>query len=276
MKKTIKLITLFIVMSLTVTSCLLDDKALTDGFPEGSNFTTFTNFSQNLSAVANGDVYTFPINLEVQGPTVINMTGDVTASIAVEGSSTAVEGVHYTFDRTDVTFMKSNNYIGQIPINIITEGLVAPMSVELTLSISFTSGDSNTVSSIKTTTLSIIYQCFADLAGTYMVTNDFCNPSFEATISANTDGSWHLSRADGGFLSTCTSNTSLFNSGDITELCGEILPSTRLEFGTDGGFGIGDILGGTWDPVTGILTMSHREVFFNGGPREWTSTYVRQ
>jgi len=207
MKKTIKLITLFIVMSLTVTSCLLDDKALTDGFPEGSNFTTFKNFSQNLSAVANGDVYTFPINLEVQGPTVINMTGDVTASIAVEGSSTAVEGVHYTFDRTDVTLMKSNNYIGQIPINIITEGLVAPMSVELTLSISFTSGDSNTVSSIKTTTLSIIYQCFADLAGTYMVTNDWClSTPIEATISDGGDGSWYLSSADGYWLSEYSCN----------------------------------------------------------------------
>ena len=109
MKKIIKLITLFIVISSTITSCLLDDKALTDGFNDGPNFTTFTNFTQNLSAVANGDEYTFPINLEVQGPTVIDMTGDVTATISVEGNSTAVEGVHYAFNSNTVTLMKSNN-----------------------------------------------------------------------------------------------------------------------------------------------------------------------
>ena len=150
------------------------------------------------------------------------------------------------------------------------------MSVELVLSISFTSGNSNAISSIKTTTISIIYQCFADLAGTYLVTNDFCSPSFEATITADPGGSWHISSADGGFLHQCTTNTGLLNAGNITELCGDILPSTNLDYGTDGGFGIGDILGGTWDPVTGTLTMNHRDVFFNGGPFEWTSTYVRQ
>lgn len=276
MKKTIELIILLIVVSISITSCLLDDKALTDGFNDGPNFTTFTNFTQNLSAVANGDVYTFPINLEVQGPTVIDMTEDVIATISVEGTSTAVEGVHYTLDTNTVELLKGNNYIGQIPINVITEGLVAPLSVELVLSISFTSGSSNTISSIKTSTISIIYQCFADLSGTYMVTNDFCSPSFEATITANSDGSWHISSADGGFLHQCTGNAGLLNAGNISELCGEILPSTDLDYGTNAGYGIGDILGGTWDPVTETLTMNHRDVFFGGGPYEWTSTYVKQ
>ena len=277
MRKIIKLITLFVGISLSILSCLLDDKTLTDGFNDNPNFSTFTKFTQNLSAVANGDTYTYPINLEVQGPTVFDMTGDVTATISVDESSTAVEGVHYTFDTNSVTLVKSNDYLGQIPIDIITEGLTAPMSVELILSISMTSSDTPTVSSIKTTTISIIYQCFADLSGTYMVTNDFCSPtSFEATITANTDGSWHLTVADGGYLHTCTGNSTLLNAGNISELCGEILPSTDLDFGTDSGNEIGDVLGGTWDAVTGILILNNRDLFFNGGPYEWTSTYVRQ
>ena len=34
--------------------------------------------------------------------------------------------------------------------------------------------------------------------------------------------------------------------------------------------------GGTWDAGAGILTMQHTDIFFNGGPYAWESTYVRQ
>ena len=129
----------------------------------------------------------------------------------------------------------------------------------------------------KAADLGVSISCLADLSGTYLATNDECNPTpFEVTITKNPDGSYYLTVADGGFLSKCTSNTTLANAGTIVEQCGEILPSTALDFGTDGGYGIGDILGGSWDAENGILTMEHKDVFFNGGPYEWTSTYVRQ
>lgn len=129
----------------------------------------------------------------------------------------------------------------------------------------------------KASDLGVNVSCLADLSGTYMATNDFCAPTpFEVTITKNPDGSYYLTSADGGFLSKCTSNTTLLNPGTIVEQCGEILPSTDLDFGTDGGYGIGDITGGSWDAENGILTMDHTDEFFDGGPFEWTSTYVRQ
>ena len=114
------------------------------------------------------------------------------------------------------------------------------------------------------------------MSGTYLATNDWCNPSRTTTITRNADGSWRLGSADGFWLDSCTGNAGLLNWGNIVELCGEILPTDDLEFGTAGGFGIGDILGGTWDSENGILTLQHIETFFNGGPRQWTSTYIRQ
>ena len=148
----------------------------------------------------------------------------------------------------------------------------------LKLNIVSTTGN-GVISSDSTVTLQIVYQCFADLTGTYDVTNNFANGAcfpngpLPATISQNPDGSWFLSTADGYWLIECSGNTGLFNFGNITELCGDILPSNDLEYGD---LPIGTITGGTWDSVNGILQMDHTEAFFTNGPYAWSPLYVRQ
>lgn len=128
--------------------------------------------------------------------------------------------------------------------------------------------------------LNIGISCLADLTGTYSVTNSGCdnaNFPFEVEITKNADGTWALSSADGGFLHRCTGNSTLVNAGNITEQCGVILFSGDLDFGSAGGtYDIGDISGGTWDAVTGTLTMDHSQTFTGNWASEWTSTYVRQ
>jgi hypothetical protein len=126
--------------------------------------------------------------------------------------------------------------------------------------------------------LNIQVSCVADLSGTYSVTNTSCpnDPDFPitVTITKNSDGSYHLTSADGGFLHACTANVTLINSGDIVEQCGTILPSDKLDFVQ--GYNIGNITGGTWDAATGILILNHTQEYFTARPGEWTSTYVRQ
>src|SRR5690554_1547027 len=56
--------------------------------------------------------------------------------------------------------------------------------------------------------------CFADLSGTYSVTNSVCGTGSSGTIppiaiTQTPDGNWNLATADGGLLQYCTSNTSL-------------------------------------------------------------------
>lgn len=267
----------FFCISLMFTSCLVDDEAPSDINDQGPNLASFVRSSQNLSAVTDGNQFTFNVPMELKGPTLFNMTEDVTATISVDPSSTAIEGVHFVPFNSTVLLTKSNNYIAQLQITLITEGIEAPLPINpfLKLVVSDATGN-NVINNGKPIVLFFIYQCFADLSGTYLVTNDWCFPSVTTTITKNPDGSWHLGSADGFWLDQCTGNAGLFNAGDITELCGEILPSTALDFGTDGGFAIGDVLGGTWDAENGVLTMNHIEQFFSGGPREWTSTYTRQ
>ncbi|MFL1011805.1 hypothetical protein [Flavisericum labens] len=266
-------------MGLTVTSCLLDDSNLADTFNDGPNFTSFSNLNQTVSAVADGNIVTANVNIELQGPTVVDFNEDVTLTIAVdESNTTAIEGVHYTLNSTSVTLSKSNNYIGTIPVSIITDGIDPPLAVAPELTFEFTDANgTNVISSGKSTTLTIIYQCFADLSGTYIVTNDGCDAGSTGTtttITKNADGSWFLAIGDGGFLGhSCTGNLGLDNFATIVELCGEIIPTDNLEYGF---LDLGTITGGTWDAENGILTMQHRQTFTGNWAGTWTSTYTRQ
>lgn len=276
--KEIKLLTLLFI-TLIFSSCLVDDEAPTDEYGDAASLAGFTSAARTLSAVTDGNEYQFGIDLSLVGPNSISDTQDVEVSVSIDPSSTAVEGTHFMLSSYSTTLSANNNYIGSLPITMITDGIIAPLAEAPVLKLNITSvGGTNIIVNGRkdSLTLTFIYQCFADLGGTYSVTNNFCFPSFVTTIASNGAGGWFIGSADGGFLHQCTSNTSLLNPGTIIELCGDILPSTALQFGTDGGYGIGDIQGGTWDAGAGILTMQHTDIFFNGGPYAWESTYVRQ
>lgn len=281
MKKFKKLLTV-VCASLMFTSCLVDDEAPLnrEDVTQGPNTVSFTQPGQFLSAVTDGAEYNFSIPVQLVGPTLMEQSQDVSLTVSPDPSSTAVEGVHYTMDNMSTTLTRSGNYNSSLGITMITDGIMAPLDENPILILNIVDASGNNVvvpgGSTGSITLTFVYQCFADLSGTYTVTNDFCNPVFTATIASNGEGAWVISSADGGFLHQCTSNTTLLNEGTIVELCGEILPTGNLDFGTAGGYGIGDILSGTWDAVSGTLEMQHRDVFFNGGPYEWNSLYVRQ
>lgn len=117
--------------------------------------------------------------------------------------------------------------------------------------------------------------CFADLTGTYTVTNSYCGAGSTGTIppvkiSKTPDGNWVLETADGGLLQYCTSNTTLTNAGTISVVCGEVSGTTDF----CGSNGIGCIVGGSWDQETGVLTLELDDTFFGIGG--YTATYTRQ
>lgn len=276
MKNIIKSISLLLVVGLSVTSCILDDDNLADTFNDGPNFTSFSNLNQTVSAVADGNIVTAIVNMELQGPNMVGFTEDVTLSVAVDAANTtAIEGVHYTLNETSITLTADNNYIGSIPISVITDGIVPPLEVAPILTLEFSSANgTNVITSSKSTELTIIYQCFADLTGTYLVTNSLgCGINKTTTITKNADGSWRFGTADGFFLDSCTTNAGFLNGGDIVELCGDILPTGNLAYGS---LGIGTITGGTWDAENGIVTLNNINTWTANFPADWVSTYTRQ
>ncbi|GGH34633.1 hypothetical protein IA57_08225 [Mangrovimonas yunxiaonensis] len=121
--------------------------------------------------------------------------------------------------------------------------------------------------------------CFYDLTGTYVMTNNVCASSEIVQISANSDGTWYATHADGGLLNFCSSND-ITNPGSFAVLCGGVVDASNTNDGPDycqgGGYGIGCIVGGSWDQDAGILVLENTNAFFSWAPAEYMSTYVRQ
>lgn len=266
----------FLLIGLCSCDAILDQDE-TD-FGNGPDFIGFSSASVTAPFATDGQTKLYNSNVRLFGPGLNNYRGDVMVTVAIDPTkTTAVEGVNYTLDGSlTVTLNESNNYTASIPVTVLTEGIEAPVVESLVFMItdfSTTATEPLIISdTAKETNINIRYICFADLSGTYTMTNDYCDPQVEGmTITSNDDGGWDLSTADGGLLQYCTPNTGLVNAGSIIEVCGDILPSSS--FGFCGSNGIGCITGGTWDAESGTLTLQHNDTFFGVGA--YTSTYTR-
>ncbi len=272
--KVIKHIFIFLLALGTLTSCF-DDDTFVDEVESTPVLIGFSNRTAAVSAVSDGQEYEKLMEVSLFGPSSKDITTPITATISVDPSSTAQEGVHYRLLSNEFTIGPDDNKLGNFPVMMLTDGIEPPLAANpvLVLNVTQATGDGRVIASGSQLVINMLYLCYADLAGTYVGTNDWCDETFVAEISPNPDGSWYMTVADGGFLHTCTSNTTLLNWGSINEVCGTIQPTANLRYG---GLGIGVIQTGTWDQETGTLIMEHTDEFFNGGPYEWTSTYVRQ
>lgn len=282
MKNNSKFLILFLLAScFTFTSCLVDDEVASDTYDQGPNFVGFdvtgTATEAATSVVSDGQEYSAVLKVAVTGPGFTELEGDVTITYEVnEELSTAEENVNFILEDNTITLTNEMNYMGTIPVTILTEGIEAPSSEVLVLDIVEVTTEENVVANGRRDQMffTINYNCFADLSGTYTVTNSVCpTVSFQATITANPDGSWHIDEADGGLLNYCSTND-IMNPGNIMVICGEVPASQDLYYCIDG-YNIGCITGGAWDEDTGTLTLSHIDEFFSWSGGSYTSTYVR-
>lgn len=258
-----------------LTSCLVDDEAVSDDNVGTPNFVGFGSASLNVSATADGNEAYASIPLKVEGPTYLNITQDVEVNVEIDPSSTAVAGTHFELSSTTVTLTPDNNLIGTLPLTIITAGISAPDSATLVLNITSASGGASEFhGNKKQVTININYLCYVDLSGTYAMSNSLGCGTQMVDIIDNGDGTWYLTTADGGLLQYCSSNSTLQNDGSIIVNCGTVLPSN--DWGFCDSNDIGCITGGNWDDATGTLTMTHTDSFFSWSGGSYTSTYVRQ
>ncbi len=109
-----------------LTSCFEDDIEL-DLNDQGLNVVTLERVATNLTAEANGNEYTFDVKIKVVGPTVMDLTNDVSVTFSVDDASTAVDGVHYRINNNPLTLTADNNYLGLLSITLITVGNTPPL-----------------------------------------------------------------------------------------------------------------------------------------------------
>ncbi len=172
--KNIKLIILTLVsVSFFITCKKADVGVDLSTIKDGNNIVVFENDNQLVTNIAESGAHTFDVKVKLTGPTAASYTGDITVTFAVDTASDAEEGVHYSLDNNSIVLKESENYLGVLPVTMLTDGVPSPLAKHLVLKISEAKGD-NVVASGKTTDIKLSYACPSDLAGTYnaVITRD--------------------------------------------------------------------------------------------------------
>ena len=170
MKNYIKYLTILCV-SLLLTSCLVDDGDTVDiEYGLGPNLVGFLDSSVNASVAADGARNDISMTVTFAGPTASEFTGDFDVTVSVDSSSTAVAGTHYELSSNTLTLSKDTNYIANLPLTILTEGIEPPLDVNPVLTLVITEiSDGSIVPNGKTSSIDVTieYLCFSEITGKY-------------------------------------------------------------------------------------------------------------
>lgn len=280
--KTLKYFLILILGIGMFNSCLFEETAADlEKNGQGPNIGGFEQARTTLSAIADGEVYNFDLKVKVFGPTSMNLTNDVTLTIAADPSSTAVQGKHYRIDNPNVTLSPGQNMLGYFKITMLTEGIETPLakSPVLVLKVTQVTGDPMVLNSGKPISITMNYACPSFLEGTYDVTTEYTGYDGAVTILEWTEtitntgiGEYRTERV-GHWTQAALGGTPGFT---FTDVCGQIsvpgqnlvdLYSNWVE-GTDFG---------TVDEETGNLYIEY-SVCVDAGARcrYYKSTYVKQ
>lgn len=168
----------------------------------------------------------------------INLVGaqipdEVTLSIGVDPSSTAVQGVHYRMERMDVTIPANSSFV-DLPIEILTGNLATEETPDLVLNI-IDAGNVKVSANYGTVTLQIRLACASNLAGTYRTVNVGTGGTlnYQVTITEVEPLTYRISDITGGvyaLLYGAEDNPAVF-----TDLCGTltVFDQPDLVFGND-------------------------------------------
>ena len=125
--KTLKYILIFMLSMGFFNSCLVEDTTDLDQNGQGPSLVTFDGTGLvNLTVLANGSEYDRTIKVLVVGPTKFGLKGDLTVNVKPAANSTAVEGKHYTIEKT-LVLKESDNYLGYVNITLLTKDNTPPM-----------------------------------------------------------------------------------------------------------------------------------------------------
>lgn len=271
--KTIKILSLILISMITLSSCM-SDEVDTDANMNTPSMLSFVKNKISATIIADGSTADFTLPMKVKGPLSGDITNDITATISVDPSSTAVEGLHYSLGSTAVTFSPSNNLITSIDLTVMSTGVTAPAEVTLILNIT-NSSDSAVGPSGRTgqSVVTIKYLCSSDLAGEYTNPDVPGGAAGEATFTENSPGQYTISAMPylGWGGSTPITMDILDDCGTISVTNSELMEAGYLTIGTgtvnaDGSITINYIVynGATVD--TGI--------FFDFSAPEDASTYT--
>jgi hypothetical protein len=276
--KTIKYLLIFVLGITSLMSCLVEEEERSSANDQGPQVAGFADASHSIAGIANGDTYDFDLKMQVKGPNINDMQSDVTVNIEVDPSSSAIEGTHFSFSSKSVTLSRSNNYLGFLPITLLTAGINAPLAPEdvptLYLRVSDANSNENVVGNGKLLQVNFNYLCFSDLAGLYDLITDRSNGASVAFPGEE------ITEVSTGYYKT----TSIYRwaVGSIApdqgfnfyDVCNVIsVPDQDLAQGYYSN-DVYETAPGSVDPVTGDLKIFYA-VVFGSGPALCVGTYTK-
>lgn len=162
---------LFILSAGLFNSCI-DDTTNYDLNDNGPNVAGFEINRTTVTAIADGNEHTFKFKVKIVGPTVMNLKDDITLTVGVDASSTAVLNTNYKIANPTLVLKKSDNYLGWFEITMVTTGIVTPYVGDfpvLILKPSTATGNAKVLPNGKSLSVTLNYACFSDLEGNYSV-----------------------------------------------------------------------------------------------------------
>jgi hypothetical protein len=219
--------------------------------------------------------------MKLIGPTSMDVTEDIVVTIDNDPSSTAIEGTHFTLPSPTITLKKADNYLGLLPITILTEGILAPLAKApvLVLKVVSATGAENVINNGKNIEITLNYGCFSDLAGPYALTIDRIStagvPSQiirnDEVITQSGVGTYRTTYVGHWAVEDLAPGTPGFTFNDV---CNEItVPEQNLaDYWANivEGTAIGSV-----DPETGVIIIEY-SVCSSGLCNLYTCTYVPQ
>ena len=262
-------------------SCLVDQTTRYDANDDGPNLAGFADTRTSFSFVSDGNEYVFPIKMKLIGPTSMDVTDDIVVTIDNDPTSTAVEGVHFRLNQPSITLKKADNYLGLLPITILTEGIVAPLAKApvLVLRVADATGAENVLANGKKLEITLNYGCFSNLAGLYSLTIDRVSTTgVPSQIIRNDEliqqtgvgtyrttyvGHWtpdDMAPGTPGFTFNDVCNEITVPEQNLADYYANIVKGTAI---------------GTVNPETGVIYIEY-SVCYNGACNFYKCTYVPQ
>jgi hypothetical protein len=259
--KAIKYLLIFAIGFSSLTSCV-DDYDPSAANATGNNVAGFLLASQTVGGIANGDTYDHDIRFSVKGPTSGDLSADVVVTIEADPSSTAIEGVHYEFATNSITLSNGNSYLGQLPITMLSEGIVAPLDASpiLTLRVTNAATGENVVGNGQLLIVTFNYLCFSDLAGSYSAAMEYT--AYDGSVSMIYYNDIFTETGTGEYRTSRVGHWTAAQLGytpgySFSDVCNEIIVNGQNLVEAYGNW-VDDLgVHGSVDTVTGIITIDY-------------------
>ncbi len=268
----------FLCSLIAITSCVEDEQEIVESIKGSPNVIGFVERASNVTEIADGTQTVFDMPVSLKGPTARNTEGTFTASISVDPSSTAIEGVHFRLDQTSFEVTSDGNWINTVPVTMLTDGVNAPLNENplLVLNVTDADGPGNLVANGSALEITMLYLCPTFLNNTYTVTitrsdgtvyeyTDVIASTGKGQYRGRSVGHWAPGTIGGApgfdFLDVC--NKIIVPDQNLVDLYSNIVSQTDSQEAAS-----------VVDPTTGNLHIEYR-IELGDGYSDYKADYVK-